>query len=110
MDLSPRSHPAAGPSPGNLLSPGALSFSSRLPAPGSEQGGRLHGAEQLPFFPEQMTLGQAGTARPEFRQPCGRQPRLSAPLPLSSQGANLHLGPFQTQRDSGEALVGDPGP
>lgn len=42
---------------------------SSSPAPRSEQGGRGTRAEQLPFFPEQMTLGQPGTAWPEFKQP-----------------------------------------
>ena len=47
----------AGPSLGNLPSPGTLSFSlPRLPAQSRE--GRAHRAEKLSFFPEQMTLGQ----------------------------------------------------
>lgn len=106
MDLSPWCHPAASPSPGNLLAPGALSFSSRLQAQ-SREG--LHGAEQLPFFPEQMTLGQAEQLGRNSNSPAGSL-GLPAPLPPSSQGVNLHLGPFQIQRDSWGTLAGDPGP
>lgn len=70
----------------------------------------MRGAERPPFFPEQMTLGQAGTAWLEFKQPGPRQPRFSVPLPLSSQGANQHLGQLQIQLGSRELLPGDPGP
>lgn len=95
----------AGPSLGNLLSPGTLSFSlPQLPAQSRE--GRAHRAEKLSFFPEQMTLGQGWEQLGRNSNSLGLQQPWA--LPVTSQGVNLHLGQLQTKLDSWELLLSDP--
>lgn len=70
MDLSPQCYPAQpSPSLSNLLSPGTPSFSLPSSQLGAGRAGHA-GLSGWPCFPQQMTLGQAGPAWPEFKQPC----------------------------------------
>ena len=68
MDLSPQCHPARQP-PHRVICFHQEHCPSASPSPSSEQEGGCTGLSgQPPFFPEQMTLGQAGTAWLEFKQ------------------------------------------
>lgn len=109
MDLSPQCHPAQpAPLPGNLLSPGTLSFS--LPSSQLRAGRAGHAGLSGCLSSPTNDLGPAWNSLAGIQTAQPGSPGLSILLPHESRGVNLHLGQFQIKLDSWELLLGDPEP